>query len=61
MLVLSLCASLDAASALTALLLTGQLPGLAMGRAAFTDGEKGLKAPLSPVKTSIITPQACHR
>jgi hypothetical protein len=57
MLVLSLCASLDAASELTALLLTGQVPGLVVGRAAFTEIEKWLKAPLPPMKTSIITPQ----
>jgi hypothetical protein len=57
MLVLSLCASLDAASELTALLLTGQVPGLVVGRAAFTEIEKWLNAPLPPMKTSIITPQ----
>jgi hypothetical protein len=57
MLVLSLCASLDAASELTALLLTGQVPGLAVGRAAFTEIEKWLKAPLPPMKTAVITPQ----
>ena len=56
MLVLSLCASLDAASELTALLLTGLIPGLVVGRAAFTEIEKWLKAPL-PMKTAIITPQ----
>jgi len=57
MLVLSLCASLDATSELTALLLTGQIPGLMVGRAAFTEIEKWLKAPLPPMKTAIVTPQ----
>jgi hypothetical protein len=56
-LVLSLCASLDATSELTALLLTGQIPGLLVGKAAFNEIEKWLKNPLPPVKTAIITPQ----
>jgi hypothetical protein len=57
MLVLSLCASLDATSELTALLLTGQIPGLVVGKGAFNEIEKWLKAPMPQMKTGIITPQ----
>jgi hypothetical protein len=57
MLVLSLSASLDATSELTALLLTGQIPGLVVGKGAFNEIERWLKAPMPPMKTAIITPQ----
>lgn len=56
LLLLSLQACLDATSDLIALLLTGLIPGLRLGRAQFSKIEDWLKRPLTP-GALIITPQ----
>ena len=56
LLLLSLQAGLDATADLTALFLTGLIPGLRLGRAQFSQIESWLKRPL-PTGGLIVTPQ----
>lgn len=56
-LVISLCASLDVAAELTAVLLTDQIAGLVVGKAKFQKIEEWLKKPLPPTEDIIVAPQ----
>jgi hypothetical protein len=56
MLVLSLCSTLDAIAELTAVLLTGGIPGLVVGKAEFQRIEDWLRTPLRAKRNKVVTP-----